>query len=121
MTRGQGDSVSAAVKQPAAGRDLQRRHLARDGRLRVTEGVGRGRERAGLRDLAHRVAAPFAHAAESGLDAVDALVAEWRQAVHDGQLALAPQFDPAFYRELVQFGTVLPWTSGVPVAHSATS
>jgi carbonyl reductase 1 len=36
-------------------------------------------------------------------------------------LALAPQFDPAFYGELVQFGKVLPWTSGIPVAHSATT
>jgi carbonyl reductase 1 len=36
-------------------------------------------------------------------------------------LALAPQFDPAIYGELVQFGKVLPWTSGIPVAHSATT
>jgi NAD(P)-dependent dehydrogenase (short-subunit alcohol dehydrogenase family) len=35
------------------------------------------------------------------------------------QLALAPTFDPAFYGELVQFGTVLPWETGVPVAHRA--
>jgi carbonyl reductase 1 len=149
-----------------------------------------------LDKLDDRVAARFAHVAESGLDAVDALVAQWRQAVHDGRaqdegygtwlnipskvaqvaavravarerrgpdlahnrlvmalcpglidtdasrpwfadmsqaqtparaaawpvtLALAPHFDPAFYGELVQFGTVLPWTSGIPVAHSATS
>jgi NAD(P)-dependent dehydrogenase (short-subunit alcohol dehydrogenase family) len=146
--------------------------------------------------LDDRVTARFAHAAESGLDAVDALVAQWRQAVHDGRaqdegygtwlnipskvaqvaavravarerrgddlahhrlvmalcpglidtdasrpwfddmsqaqtparaaawpvtLALAPRFDPAYYGELVQFGTVLPWTSGIPVAHSATT
>jgi carbonyl reductase 1 len=149
-----------------------------------------------LDKLDNRVTGRFAHAAESGLDAVDALVAEWRQAVHDGRaheegygtwlnipskvaqvaavravarerrshdladnklvmalcpglidtdasrpwfadmsqaqtparaaawpvtLALAPQFDPGFYGELVQFGTVLPWTSGIPVAHSATT
>jgi NAD(P)-dependent dehydrogenase (short-subunit alcohol dehydrogenase family) len=36
------------------------------------------------------------------------------------QLALAPTFDPAFYGELVQFGRVLPWESGIPVPHSAT-
>jgi hypothetical protein len=36
-------------------------------------------------------------------------------------LALASRFDPAYYGELVQFGTVLPWTSGIPVAHSATT
>ena len=30
-------------------------------------------------------------------------------------------FDPAFYGELVQFGKVLPWESGVPVAHRATA
>jgi carbonyl reductase 1 len=35
------------------------------------------------------------------------------------ELALAPSFDPAFYGELVQFGKVLPWVSGIPVAHSA--
>jgi hypothetical protein len=34
-------------------------------------------------------------------------------------LALAPSFDPAFYGELVQFGKVLPWATGIPVAHSA--
>jgi hypothetical protein len=37
------------------------------------------------------------------------------------ELALAPEFDPAFYGELVQFGKVLPWETGVPVAHSATT
>jgi NAD(P)-dependent dehydrogenase (short-subunit alcohol dehydrogenase family) len=35
------------------------------------------------------------------------------------ELALAPTFDPAFYGELVQFGRVLPWASGIPVAHRA--
>jgi len=35
------------------------------------------------------------------------------------ELALAPTFDPAFYGELVQFGKVLPWESGIPVAHRA--
>jgi carbonyl reductase 1 len=37
------------------------------------------------------------------------------------ELALAPEFDPAFYGELVQFGKVLTWETGVPVAHSATT
>jgi NAD(P)-dependent dehydrogenase (short-subunit alcohol dehydrogenase family) len=37
------------------------------------------------------------------------------------ELALAPRFDPAFYGELVQFGKVLPWASGIPVAHNATT
>jgi hypothetical protein len=36
-------------------------------------------------------------------------------------LALAPTFDPAFYGELVQFGKVLPWESGVPVPRKATA
>jgi hypothetical protein len=36
------------------------------------------------------------------------------------KLALAPRFEPSFYGELVQFGKVLPWASGIPVAHSAT-
>lgn len=149
-----------------------------------------------LDKLDDRVAGRFAHAAENDLDAVDALVAQWRQAVHDGRaghegygtwlnipskvaqvaavraaarerrdsdlgddkllmalcpglidtdasrpwfddmsqaqtpaqaagwpvkLALAPHFDPALYGELVQFGKILPWTSGIPVAHSATT
>jgi carbonyl reductase 1 len=149
-----------------------------------------------LNKLNDRVASRFAHAAESDLDAVDALVADWRQAVHDRRaqdegygtwlnipskvaqvaavraaaqerrnsdlaenkllmalcpglidtdasrpwfddmsqaqtpaqaaawpvkLALAPRFDPAFYGELVQFGKVIPWTSGIPVAHNATT
>ena len=38
-----------------------------------------------LDKLDDRVADRFAHAAEHDLDAVDALVAEWRQAVHDGR------------------------------------
>jgi NAD(P)-dependent dehydrogenase (short-subunit alcohol dehydrogenase family) len=137
-----------------------------------------------------RVAARFARAAEESLDAVDAIVADWRGAVHEGraedegygawlnipskvaqvaavralarerreadvaesklimalcpglidtdasrpwfddmssaqtpaqaaswpvELALAPSFDPAFYGELVQFGKVLPWESGIAV------
>jgi carbonyl reductase 1 len=35
------------------------------------------------------------------------------------ELALAPTFDAAFYGELVQFGNVLPWATGIPVAHRA--
>ncbi|HEY6526541.1 MAG TPA: SDR family NAD(P)-dependent oxidoreductase [Solirubrobacteraceae bacterium] len=149
-----------------------------------------------LDKLDPRVAGRFADAAAADLDAVDALVAEWREAVHAGreddegygrwlnipskvaqvaavralarerreadraedrllmalcpglidtdasrpwfedmsaaqtpaqaaswpvELVLAPEFDPAFYGELVQFGTVLPWETGIPVAHSATT
>src|SRR3954447_21731983 len=149
-----------------------------------------------LDKLDDRVAGRFAAAATEGLDAVDALVAQWRAAVHAGraeaegfgswlnipskvaqvaavralaaqrreadlaagrlimalcpglidtgasrpwfadmseaqspaqaaawpvQLALAPEADPAFYGELVQFGRVLPWESGVPVPHLAAS
>jgi len=37
------------------------------------------------------------------------------------ELVLSERFDPAFYGELVQFGTVIPWTTGVPVAHTATA
>jgi carbonyl reductase 1 len=149
-----------------------------------------------LDKLDDRVADRFAAAATDSLDAVDGLVAEWRQAVHDGraddegygswlnipskvaqvaavralaherrgsdlaenrlivalcpglidtdasrpwfedmstaqtpaqaaswpvELALAPTFDPAFYGELVQFGKILPWESGIPVAHTATA
>ena len=37
------------------------------------------------------------------------------------ELALSPNFDPAFYGELVQFGKVIPWASGIPVAHTATT
>jgi len=130
----------------------------------------------------------FAEVAEQDIDAVDALVEEWRAAVHAGddrfgewlnipskvaqvaavralarsrrdddlahnrliaslcpglidtgasrpwfadmsasqtpeqaaswpvELALSDTFDPAFYGELVQFGTVIPWETGVPVA-----
>ena len=146
-----------------------------------------------LDKLDHRVAGRFA-AATTSLDAVDALVGEWRQAVHDGraeregygswlnipskvaqvaavravarerrttdlaedklimalcpglidtdasrpwfedmsaprprreaaawpvELALSETFDPTFYGELVQFGNVLPWETGIPVAHTA--
>ena len=35
------------------------------------------------------------------------------------ELALGAAFDPAFYGELVQFGRVLPWATGIPVAHGA--
>jgi carbonyl reductase 1 len=37
------------------------------------------------------------------------------------ELALANRFDAAFYGELVQFGTILPWTSGIPVPHTAAT
>jgi NAD(P)-dependent dehydrogenase (short-subunit alcohol dehydrogenase family) len=37
------------------------------------------------------------------------------------ELALGDSFDPAFYGELVQFGAVIPWETGVPVAHRATA
>jgi carbonyl reductase 1 len=37
------------------------------------------------------------------------------------ELALGARFDPAFYGELVQFGAVIPWRTGVPVAHGATA
>jgi len=36
------------------------------------------------------------------------------------ELALAESFDPRFHGELVQFGQVLPWESGVPVTTAAT-
>jgi hypothetical protein len=35
------------------------------------------------------------------------------------ELALSDTFDPTFYGELVQFGNVLPWETGIPVAHTA--
>jgi NAD(P)-dependent dehydrogenase (short-subunit alcohol dehydrogenase family) len=149
-----------------------------------------------LDKLDERIAGRFAAVAEEDLDAVDALVADWRAAVHAGRaeaegygswlnipskvaqvaavralarerrdddladnkllmalcpglidtdasrpwfedmsqaqtpaqaaawpvgLVLGQHFDPAFYGELVQFGKVLPWETGIPVAHSATA
>jgi carbonyl reductase 1 len=149
-----------------------------------------------LDKLDDRVADRFAEAASADLDAVDALVADWREAIHQGraddegygrwlnipskvaqvaavralardrrdgdlaqgrllmalcpglidtdasrpwfedmsaaqtpaqaaswpvELALAPAFDPALYGELVQFGKVLPWETGIPVAHTASA
>ena len=37
------------------------------------------------------------------------------------RLGLSPTFDPVFYGELVQFGQVLPWESGIPVPHTAAA
>jgi NAD(P)-dependent dehydrogenase (short-subunit alcohol dehydrogenase family) len=37
------------------------------------------------------------------------------------ELVLGESFDPAFYGELVQFGAVIPWRTGLPVAHRATA
>ena len=37
------------------------------------------------------------------------------------ELALAGEFDAEFYGELVQFGRILPWESGMPVASAATA
>jgi hypothetical protein len=37
------------------------------------------------------------------------------------ELVLASTFDPAFYGELVQFGKVLPWETGIPVPHTAAA
>ncbi len=42
--------------------------------------------------------------------------AEWPVA-----LAVGDTFDPAFYGELVQFGQVLPWATGIPVPHRAVA
>jgi NAD(P)-dependent dehydrogenase (short-subunit alcohol dehydrogenase family) len=147
-----------------------------------------------LDKLDERVRGRFAAAATEDLDAVEALVADWRQAVHGGraeaegygswlnipskvaqvaavrahasqrraadlaenkllmalcpglidtdasrpwfedmsqaqtpaqaarwpsEFALSPTFDPSFYGELVQFGKVIPWETGVPVPHVA--
>lgn len=140
-----------------------------------------------LDKLPPEIAPRFAEVAEQDLDAVDALVSEWRAAVHAGDdrfgewlnipskvaqvaavralarsrrdadlaqnrlimalcpglidtgasrpwfddmsaaqtpeqaaswpvsLVLGSDFDPAFYGELVQFGKVIPWETGVPV------
>jgi carbonyl reductase 1 len=149
-----------------------------------------------LDKLDDRIAGRFAQAATEDLESIDALVADWRQAVHDGraedegfgawlnipskvaqvaavralararrtpdlaenkliaslcpglidtdasrpwfedmseaqtpaqaaawpvELVLSPAFDRAFYGELVQFGKVLPWETGVPVPHTAAA
>jgi hypothetical protein len=37
------------------------------------------------------------------------------------EMALAPDFDPAYYGELVQFGVVVPWETGMPVPHRAVA
>ena len=37
------------------------------------------------------------------------------------ELALAGEFDAEFYGELVQFGRILPWESGMPAAPTATA
>jgi NAD(P)-dependent dehydrogenase (short-subunit alcohol dehydrogenase family) len=37
------------------------------------------------------------------------------------ELALADTFDPAFYGELVQFATVLPWETGIPAPATVTT
>ena len=149
-----------------------------------------------LDKLDDRIAGRYAEAAEQDLDAVDALVADWRRSVHDGraeadgygtwlnipskvaqvaavralarerrtadladnrllmalcpglidtdasrpwfedmsraqtpaqaaswpvELALSPTSHPSFYGELVQFGKILPWEAGIPVAHKANT
>jgi carbonyl reductase 1 len=149
-----------------------------------------------LDKLDDRIARRYADVAEEGLDAVDALVADWRRAVHEGraeadgygtwlnipskvaqvaavralarerraadladnkllmalcpglidtdasrpwfddmsraqtpaqaavspvELALSSTLDPCFYGELVQFGKILPWEAGIPVAHEANT
>lgn len=149
-----------------------------------------------LDELDQRIARKFADVAEQNLDAVDALVAYWRQAVHDRraedegygtwlnipskvaqvaavraiaherravdlaenklimalcpglidtdasrpwfedmsnaqtpaqaaswplELVLRSTFDPAFYGELVQFGKVLPWKTGIAMPHTAAA
>jgi carbonyl reductase 1 len=37
------------------------------------------------------------------------------------ELAVGDTFDPTFYGELVQFGQVLPWATGIPVPHRAVA
>jgi carbonyl reductase 1 len=149
-----------------------------------------------LDKLDDRIAGRYAAAAEQDLDAVDAVVADWRRAVHEGraeadgygtwlnipskvaqvaavralarerrtadladnrllmalcpglidtdasrpwfedmsraqtppqaaswpvELVLSPSSHRSFYGELVQFGKVLPWEAGIPVAHRAST
>jgi len=149
-----------------------------------------------LDKLDDRIAGRYADAAEQDLDAVDALVADWRRAVREGraeedgygtwlnipskvaqvaavralarerrtadqadnkllmalcpglidtdasrpwfedmsraqtpaqaaswpvELVLSPTSHPSFYGELVQFGKILPWEAGIPVAHKANT
>ncbi len=42
-------------------------------------------------------------------------------AVWPVELAVGESFDPAFYGELVQFGRVIPWATGMPVPHRAAA
>lgn len=37
------------------------------------------------------------------------------------ELAVGGSFDPSFYGELVQFGRVVPWQTGMPVPHRAVA
>jgi hypothetical protein len=37
------------------------------------------------------------------------------------ELVLGDTADPAFHGELVQFGRVVPWTTGIPVPHRAVA
>ena len=62
----------------------------------------------------HRCVTPLVPGHERSPDAAEA--AAWPV-----ELALSDRFDPAYYGELVQFGTVLPWESGIPVRHHAAS
>jgi carbonyl reductase 1 len=42
-------------------------------------------------------------------------------AVWPAELAVDDSFDPAFYGELAQFGRLIPWTTGMPIAHRAAT
>jgi hypothetical protein len=37
------------------------------------------------------------------------------------ELALSAGFDPTFYGELIKLGRVVPWETGIPVAHSSST
>ena len=88
--------------------------------------VARERRAADLaRGQAHRRALPRAHRHRR----LPALVRRHEPGADPGRgrragrssSSLGERFDPAFYGELVQFGAVIPWQTGVPVAHRATA
>ena len=100
-------NIPSKVAQVAAVRALaQRAARRRPRREQAAHGAVPGLDR-------HRRLAPVVRGHERGADA-------GRGGGVAGRARARRAFDPAFYGELVQFGKVLAWESGIPVAHTAT-
>ena len=109
-----GRAVRDVAQHPVEGRPGRRRARDRPRAPRRRPRARRPRRGAVPRPDRHRGVPALVRRHEQRADPGEA--AAWPV-----ELAVGEAFDPAFYGELVQFGRVLPWETGIPVPHRATA